>query len=102
MSSRPADALTQASLYWFTHTISTSLRPYYEYAQQLTRRVERVDVPTAVALFPAALTHAARSWAERTYNITRYTRMPRGGHFAAHEVPDLLARDLSEFFREHR
>jgi pimeloyl-ACP methyl ester carboxylesterase len=89
LSSRFSDdfLLTQASLYWFTHTISTSLRPYYEYAQRLTRRVERVDVPTALALFPADLTQPPRSWAERTYNITRYTRMPRGGHFAAHEEP---------------
>ncbi|MGW5169846.1 epoxide hydrolase family protein [Streptomyces nodosus] len=94
--------LTQASLYWFTGTISTSFRPYYEYAHGLTRRVERVDVPTAVALFPADLSQPPRSWAERTYNVTRYTRMPRGGHFAAHEEPDLLAHDITEFFRDHR
>ncbi|GHF19101.1 hydrolase [Streptomyces spiralis] len=94
--------LTQASLYWFTGTISTSFRPYYEYAHGLTRRVERVSVPTAVALFPADLSRPPRSWAERTYNITRYTHMPRGGHFAAHEEPDLLARDITEFFRPHR
>ncbi|OON78429.1 hypothetical protein [Streptomyces tsukubensis] len=43
-----------------------------------------------------------RSWAERTHNITRYTRMARGGHFAAHEEPGLLAHDLTEFFRAHR
>ncbi|MGW7574877.1 epoxide hydrolase family protein [Streptomyces sp. NPDC054765] len=104
LSSRFSDdfLLTQASLYWFTHTISTSFRPYYEYAQRLTRRVERVDVPTALALFPADLTQPPRSWAERTYNIRRYTRMPRGGHFAAHEEPELLAHDLTEFFRAHR
>ncbi|GAA4602315.1 epoxide hydrolase [Actinoallomurus liliacearum] len=94
--------LTQASLYWFTETISTSFRPYYEYAKGLTRRVERVDVPTALALFPADLSRPPRSWAERTYNLTRYTRMPRGGHFAAHEEPDLLARDITDFFRAYR
>ncbi|MFG3206530.1 epoxide hydrolase family protein [Streptomyces sp. NPDC048192] len=94
--------LTQASLYWFTGTISTSFRPYYEYAHGLTRRVERVTVPTAVALFPADLSRPPRSWAERTYNITRYTHMPRGGHFAAHEEPDLLAHDITEFLRAHR
>ncbi|MEU6403337.1 epoxide hydrolase family protein [Streptomyces sp. NPDC046985] len=94
--------LTQASLYWFTRTISTSFRPYYEYAQGLTRRVERVDVPTAVALFPADLSRPPRSWAERTYDIARYTHMPRGGHFAAHEEPGLLAQDVTEFFRDHR
>ncbi|WP_207944701.1 epoxide hydrolase family protein [Actinomadura rubrisoli] len=104
LSSRFSDdfVLTQASLYWFTQTISTSFRPYYEYGTGLTRRVERADVPTAVALFPADLTHPPRSWAERTYNVTRYTRMPRGGHFAAHEEPELLANDIIDFFRPHR
>lgn len=104
LSSRFTDdfLLTQASLYWFTATISTSFRPYYEYAQGLTRPVERVEVPTAVAVFPADLTHPPRSWAERTYDVVRYTRMPRGGHFAAHEEPELLARDITEFFRELR
>jgi pimeloyl-ACP methyl ester carboxylesterase len=104
LSSRFSDdfLLTQASLYWFTSTISTSFRPYYEFAHGLTRRVERVTVPTGVALFPADLTQPPRSWAERTYNITRYTRMPRGGHFAAHEEPELLALDLTEFFRAYR
>ena len=103
-SSRFSDdfLLTQASLYWFTQSISTSFRPYYEYAQGLTRRVERVEVPTALALFPADLTHPPRSWAERTYHITRYTRMPRGGHFPAHEEPELLSHDITEFFRDHR
>lgn len=104
LSSRFSDdfLLTQASLYWFTGTISTSFRPYYEYAHGLTRRVKRVSVPTAVALFPADLTRPPRSWAERTYNITRWTQMPRGGHFAAHEEPGLLAQDIIEFFRDFR
>jgi pimeloyl-ACP methyl ester carboxylesterase len=92
--------LTQASLYWFTGTISTSFRPYYEYAHHLTRRVRRVDVPTALALFPADLARPPRSWAERTYHLTRFTRMPRGGHFAAHEEPGLLADDITAFFRD--
>lgn len=104
LSSRFSDdfVLTQASLYWFTNTISTSFRPYYEYGEHLTRRVERVNVPTALAVFPADLARPPRSWAERTYNLTRYTPMPRGGHFAAHEEPGLLAQDITEFFRQHR
>lgn len=104
LSSRFSDdfVLTQASLYWFTRSIGTSFRPYYEFAQGLTRRVEKVTVPTALALFPADLAQPPRSWAERTHNITRYTRMPRGGHFAAHEEPDLLAHDIREFFRPLR
>jgi pimeloyl-ACP methyl ester carboxylesterase len=104
LSSRFSDdfILTQASLYWFTQTIATSFRPYYEYGKGLTRRVERVEVPTAVAVFPADIAQPPRRWAERTYNVTRYTRMPRGGHFAAHEEPELLAHDIIEFFRPYR
>jgi pimeloyl-ACP methyl ester carboxylesterase len=94
--------LTQASLYWFTNTISTSFRPYYEYAGHYTRRVRHVAVPTAVAVFPKDLVQPPRSWAERTYNVIRYTRMPRGGHFAAHEQPELLAQDLTAFFQSLR
>ncbi|MDT7660933.1 MAG: hypothetical protein QOD04_489, partial [Pseudonocardiales bacterium] len=61
--------------------------------------VERVDVPTAVAVFPADLGgRLPRSWVERTHNLTRYTAMPRGGHFAAHEEPGLLSDDITAFF----
>jgi pimeloyl-ACP methyl ester carboxylesterase len=94
--------LTQASLYWHANAISTSFRPYYEYAQGITPRVRRVSVPTAVAVFPKDLSRPPRSWAERSYHVTRYTMMPRGGHFAAHEEPALLAADLTEFFRPLR
>jgi pimeloyl-ACP methyl ester carboxylesterase len=104
LSSRFSDdfLLTQASLYWFTNSISTSFRPYWEFAAGLTARVARVEVPTAVAVFPRDLTHPPRAWAERTYNIVRYTELPRGGHFAPHEEPELLAADLREFFRPLR
>jgi pimeloyl-ACP methyl ester carboxylesterase len=94
--------LTQASLYWFTNSISTSFRPYWEFAAGATPRVHRVEVPTALAVFPHDLTRPPRSWAERTYNVVRFTEMPRGGHFAPHEEPDLLAVDLREFLRPLR
>ena len=93
---------TQASLYWHTNCIATSFRPYYEYAHGMTERVGRVEVPTAVAVFPRDLAQPPRSWAERTYQVTRYTEMPRGGHFAPHEEPELLAADLAAFFRPLR
>ncbi|MEO8907462.1 MAG: epoxide hydrolase family protein [Microbacteriaceae bacterium] len=104
LSSRFSDdfLLTQASLYWFTNSISTSFRPYWEYAAGLTVRVKSVEVPTAVAVFPHDLTHPPRAWAERSYNVTRYTVMPRGGHFAPHEEPELLAADIREFLRPLR
>lgn len=92
--------LTQASLYWFTNSISTSLRPYYEQAAGLTPRITRVTVPTAVAVFPQDIEKPPREWVERTYNLVRYTSMPRGGHFAPHEEPELLAADIRAFFTD--
>lgn len=93
--------LTQASLYWFTNTISTSFRPYYERGHGLAPKLERVEVPTAIAVFPADLGFPApRSWVERKYHLTRYTTMPRGGHFPAVEEPGLLADDITAFFRQ--
>lgn len=90
---------TLASVYWFTNSIGTSFRPYYEFAAGFTTRVDRVEVPTAVAVFPHDLATPPRSWAERTYNVTRYTLMPRGGHFAPHEEPALLGDDIRAFLR---
>jgi pimeloyl-ACP methyl ester carboxylesterase len=99
VSSRFTDdfLLTQASLYWFTNTISTSFRPYYEYGRGVPRGVSPVSVPTAVALLPSDLSQPPRSWAERTYNVVRYRSMPRGGHFAPVEEPALLAEDIQDF-----
>jgi pimeloyl-ACP methyl ester carboxylesterase len=57
---------------------------------------------TAVAVFPKDLSQPLRSWAERSYRVTRYTVIPRAGHFAAHGEPDLLAADITEFCRPLR
>ncbi len=92
------DILTQVSLYWFTNTIATSFRPYFEYRLTGAPPVGPVTVPTAVAVFPHDLSRPPRHWAERSYAVSRFTEMPRGGHFAAHEEPDLLADDLRAFF----
>lgn len=92
--------LAQASLYWFTNTISTSFLPYYEHGRGLTIPITGVTVPTGVAVFPADLGQPPRRWAERSYNVQRFTTMPRGGHFAAHEEPQLLAEDIRAFFGE--
>lgn len=94
--------LTQVSLYWFTNTIATSFRPYYEFALGALPPLDHVPVPTAIADFPADLTHPPRSWAARTYDVRRHTVMPMGGHFAAREQPELLAADITEFFRPLR
>jgi pimeloyl-ACP methyl ester carboxylesterase len=60
------------------------------------------QTPAAFANFPKDLSHPPRRWAERFFNVQRWTDMPRGGHFAALEVPDLLVQDIREFFRPFR
>ena len=59
---------------------------------------EYVGVPTAAAVFPAEIFRVPRAYAESRFNVVRYTRFDRGGHFAAMEEPDLLVQDVKEFF----
>ena len=62
---------------------------------------DHARVPTAVAVFPHMLVpegQPPREWAERLYDIRRWTVMPQGGHFAAAEAPGLVARDIVTFF----
>jgi pimeloyl-ACP methyl ester carboxylesterase len=59
-------------------------------------------VPCGIAVFPKDLGRPPRELAERSYNVQRWTEMPRGGHFAALEQPELLADDIREFFRDLR
>ena len=53
-------------------------------------------------MFPKELARAPRSWVEGRMNITHWTEMPRGGHFAAMEQPELLLEDVRAFFRPLR
>ena len=70
--------------------------------QSAARHSRRSDVPAGVALFPKDLALPPREWAERSLRVERWTEMPRGGHFAAMEEPDLLVEDLRAFFRPLR
>ena len=96
--------LTNIMLYWVTGAINSSFWPYYArfHAPWPIADGQRVEVPTAYAAFPKEIVRPPRSWAERVYNIRRWTVMPSGGHFAALEEPDALAADLRAFFRDLR
>jgi pimeloyl-ACP methyl ester carboxylesterase len=98
------ELLTNISLYWFTQTINPSIRHYYEqrHSPWPFPHGTRVSVPTGVCLTVEPVDRAPREWAERTYDVRRYTLLPRGGHFAAMEEPELLAEDLRSFFRNFR
>jgi pimeloyl-ACP methyl ester carboxylesterase len=94
------ELLTNATLYWVTQTIGSSFMPYY--AQEYSPGTKRSEVPTGAAVFPKNIVSAPREFAERFFNIQRWTELARGGHFTALEEPELLAHDLQEFFRSFR
>jgi pimeloyl-ACP methyl ester carboxylesterase len=105
------ELLTNVMIYWVTQSIGTSFLPYFDYAnagattwmaQGLKNWVGSSAVPAAFALFPSDIGSPPREWAERFFNVQRWSEMPRGGHFAAMEEQGLLAADLREWFRQFR
>lgn len=98
------ELLTTITLYWVTETINAANRLYYDSAHDFTspHHTGRSAVPAAIARFPQDILPAPREWAERWFNVQQWTAMPRGGHFAAMEEPELLVEDLRAFFRPLR
>ena len=94
--------LSNIMVYLVTKTFNTASWIYYGRREEGGRFLPKEDlplkVPTAVALFPKEyLEWAPRSYVERIYNIQRWTEMPKGGHFAAFEQPNLLVKDIIDF-----
>lgn len=96
------ELLTNIMVYWVTGTGASSARIYFE--NRLDGGLQgRVEVPFACARFPGDfLAQPPRRWIEAHYNLVQFTDMPRGGHFAAMEEPELLVQDLRTFFRNRR
>ena len=97
------ELLTNISIYWFTQTITSSVRMYYE-SQRYDGRPfpAQIDVPTAVANFPGELAAPPRAWVEQQFNLVRWSFPERGGHFAALEAPDEFIADVRAAFRPLR
>ena len=100
--------LTNLTIWWATATIGSAMRGYYDYEhfEPPPPAGSRVQVPSGFAVFADSYRPGSarppRELAEAGFNITRWTRMPRGGHFAALEEPQLLAEELRAFFRPLR
>ncbi|KAK7865184.1 hypothetical protein R5R35_012042 [Gryllus longicercus] len=91
--------LDNVMIYWVSGSITTSMRLYSEAftKQYLGLQIDSVPciVPTAVANFPNELSYTPKKIAEDKYrNLVQFSHLPRGGHFAAFEEPQLLANDL--------
>lgn len=100
------DLCTTMTLYWATQSFNTSARYYYEAAHNPWRpshdRTPVVEAPTGAAVFLKEVMLMPRRWAERYYNLKRWTVMPSGGHFAPMEEPQALIDDIRAFFRPLR
>jgi pimeloyl-ACP methyl ester carboxylesterase len=99
------DLLTNIMLYWITGAIGSSFWPYYArmHGPWPIPDGARISVPMGYAEFPKEILRPPRSLAENMYSdIRRWSKMPKGGHFAALEQPELLAQEIREFFRPLR
>jgi len=97
--------LANIGLYWFTGAIGSSFWPYYArmHGPWPIPEGATINVPTGYVEFPKEILRPPRSVAQSMYaNIQRWTKMQKGGHFAALEQPEALAADVREFFRPLR
>ena len=97
------ELLDNVMLYWVSATAASSARLYWESFGPKRRTPRKVTVPTGVAVFPKEIVTPVRKWMEANYTDIRHWReMPKGGHFAAFEQPDLFVPEVRDFFRTLR
>jgi microsomal epoxide hydrolase len=94
--------LTDVTLYWVTGTVGSAMRIYREnrISGEEASTLSRLQTPVAYADFPKEVYASPLSWIRQTYDVVQYTKMPKGGHFAALEQPNLLLDDIRKFFTE--
>jgi pimeloyl-ACP methyl ester carboxylesterase len=99
------DVLDNITLTWLTNTMVSGGRLYWEaFANKVSFfGVKGVSIPVAVSVFPDELYQAPRSWTEQAYpKLIHYNRLPKGGHFAAWEQPQLFSAEVRTGFRPLR
>lgn len=96
------DILDNVTLYWLTNTAVSSARLYWE-SKLAFFAPKGVPIPTAVSAFPDEIYTAPKSWTEKAYpKLIHYNRLPKGGHFAAWEQPQVFSEELRTSFRSLR
>jgi len=91
------ELLDNVMMYWLTGSGASSARMYWE-SFHVFGSDNPVELPTGVASFPKEILRSPRRWCEANYRLTHWTTMPRGGHFAAFEQPELFVDDVRAFF----
>jgi pimeloyl-ACP methyl ester carboxylesterase len=97
------ELITNIMIYWVSESINSSIRTYAENARAGymggLKSSQKVSVPTGVSLFPKEA-QFPKEWAERMVNLASFTKMEKGGHFAAMELPYVYAHELRSFFEK--
>jgi pimeloyl-ACP methyl ester carboxylesterase len=97
------DILDNITITWLTNTAISGARLYWEYFGKGYFNAKGVSIPVAVSVFPDELYPAPRSWTEKAYpKLIHYNRLPKGGHFAAWEQPQLFSEEVRAGFRSLR
>jgi pimeloyl-ACP methyl ester carboxylesterase len=96
------DILENITLYWLTNTAVSSARLYWE-SKLSFFAPKHIAIPVAVSVFPDEIYAAPQSWTEKAYpKLIHYNRLPKGGHFAAWEQPEVFAQELRTSFSSLR
>jgi epoxide hydrolase len=104
----PAEAISidhmldDITLYWLTDTAASSARVYFEsFAKDFARMP--IDLPVAVSIFKGDFFTPPKVWGDQTYSKLFYwNEVPKGGHFAALEQPELFVAELRKSFAQVR
>jgi pimeloyl-ACP methyl ester carboxylesterase len=100
------ELLTNFTLFWATESFASSIRFYAEGRREpwtpAHANLPVVGAPTGIAIMAHDTVKLPRRWAERYYNLQRWTVLTDGGHFAPMEAPGDLAREITTFFRTLR
>jgi len=97
------DILDNITITWLTNTALSGARLYWEYWGKGYFNAKGVSIPVAVSVFPDELYPAPRSWTERAFpRLIHFNKLPKGGHFAAWEQPQLLSQEVRAGFRSLR
>lgn len=95
------ELLTNVMIYWLTNTVGSTANMYYENTHSLPP-MDKINVPTGLALFHGDVLLPPKEWAEKNLNIIHWSEIPRGGHFTAMEEPTLFTEDIRKFYRTFR
>jgi len=94
------ELLSNVTLYWVTKTLHSSIRLYNENSRSPLKisKDSPINVPTGIARFRFEEPFPPKKFVQRGFNLQHWTEFPEGGHFPAMEKPELLAKDISDFF----